>query len=111
MANNTQSKILLNYENYDSFEEGVLLAVTEILPHIIKEVTSLILEKLKVIIEENISSWYKSYESESNENLKQNIGDSIYENQDIWHSKWDKRKDVMIKYLRCDKKFYLIMNV
>ena len=77
MANNTQSKILLNYENYDSFEEGVLLAVTEILPHIIKEITSLILEKLKVIIEENISSWFKSYESESNENLKQNIGDSL----------------------------------
>ena len=36
-------------------------------------------------------------------NLKENVDDFIYENQDIWHSKLDKPKDVMFKYLRCDK--------
>ena len=31
----------------------------------------------------------------------------LHENQDIWHSKLDKRKDVMFKYLRCDKQILL----
>ena len=35
MANNTRSKKLLNDENYDSFKEAVLSAVTEILQHIL----------------------------------------------------------------------------
>ena len=42
MANNTQSKKLFNDENYDSFKEAVLSAVTDILSHIIKEITPLI---------------------------------------------------------------------
>ena len=35
MANNTRGKNLLNDENYDSFKEAVLTAVTKILPHIL----------------------------------------------------------------------------
>ena len=43
MRNITQSGKLLNDENYDSFKEVVLSAVTEILLHIIKEITPSIL--------------------------------------------------------------------
>ena len=81
--------------------------MTEILPKIIKEITQLILERLKAIIEENASHWFKSYESKSNKNLKENVDNFIYENQDIWHSKLDKRKDVMFKYLKCDRQILL----
>ena len=35
------------------------------------------------------------------------IDDFIYENRNIWHTKLDKRKDVMLKYLRCDKQILL----
>ena len=38
MANKTRSKKLLENENYDSFKEPVLSAVTEFLPRIIKVV-------------------------------------------------------------------------
>ena len=98
---------MLNDENCDSFKEAVLSAVTEKLLHIIKEITPLILEKSKVIIEENASSLFKSYESKSNENLKKNVDDFIHENQDLWHSKLDRCKDVMSKYLRCNKQLLL----
>ena len=67
------------------------------------EVTPLILETSKVIIEEDASSLFKSYEGKSTKNLKENVEDVIYENQHFWHSKWDKHKDVIFKYLRCDK--------
>ena len=70
MANNTRSKKLLNDENYDSFKEAVSSAVTEILLHIIKEMTPLILEMSKAIIEENASSLFKSYESKSKSERK-----------------------------------------
>ena len=43
MRNIKQSGKLLNDENYDSFKEVVLSAVTEILLHIIKEITPSIL--------------------------------------------------------------------
>ena len=65
MANNTRSKKLLNDENYDSFKEPALSAVTEISLHIIKEITPLISEESKAIMEENASSLFKSYESKS----------------------------------------------
>ena len=107
MANNTQSKKLLNDENYDSFKEAALSAVTKFLPHIIKEIIPLILENSKAIIEENTSSLLKSYGSKSNKNLKENVDDFIYKNKDLWYSKLDKRKDVVFKYLRCDKQILL----
>ena len=107
MTNDTWNKKLLNDQNCDSFEEAVLSAVTERLLHIIKEITPLILEKSKVIIEENASSLFKSYESKSNENLKKNVDHFTHENQDLWHSKLDRCKNVMFKYLRCDKQFLL----
>ena len=69
MANNTRSKKLLNDENYDSFREVVLSAVRAILPHIIKEIIPLILQKLKAIIEENASSLFNSYESKKVTNI------------------------------------------
>ena len=69
MANNTRSKKLLNDENYDSFREAVLSAVKAILPHIIKEIIPLILQKLKVIIEENASSLFNSCESKKVTNI------------------------------------------
>ena len=69
MANNTRSKKLLNDENYDSFREVVLSAVRTILPHIIKEIIPLILQKLKAIIEENTSSLFNSYESKKVTNI------------------------------------------
>ena len=69
MANNTRSKKLLNDENYDSFREAVLSAVRAILPHIIKEIIPLILQKLKAIIEENTSSLFNSYESKKVTNI------------------------------------------
>ena len=49
MANNTRSKKLLNDENYDSFRQAVLSAVKAILPHIIKEIIPLILQRFKFI--------------------------------------------------------------
>ena len=110
MANNTRSKKLLNDENHDSFKEAALSAVTEISSHIIKEITRLISEESKAIIEENASSLFKSYESKSNKILKENVDTFIYENQDIWHFKLDKHKDVMFKYLRCDKLIYYTKN-
>ena len=42
-----------------------------------------------------------------NKKLKENVDDFIYENQDLWHSKSDKRKDVTFKYVRCDKQILL----
>ena len=87
MVNNTRSKKLFND---DSFKEAVLSIVTEILPHIMNEVTPLILETSKVIIGEDASSLFslfKSYESKSTKNLKENVEDVIYENQHLWHSK------------------------
>ena len=48
--------MLLNDENYNSFKEVVLSAVTEILQHIIKEKTPLISEISKAIIEESTST-------------------------------------------------------
>ena len=99
MAKSTQSKKLLNDENYDSSKE--------ILPHVIKDITPLILENSKAIIEENASSLFKSYGSKINKNLKENVDDFIYENQDLWRSKLDKRKDVMFKYVRYDKQILL----
>ena len=58
-------------------------------------------------MEENSSSLFKSYENKSNKNLKENLDAFIYENQDIWHSKLDKCKDVMFNYLTCDKQILL----
>ena len=81
--------------------------MTEILPQIIKEITPLILETSKAIIEENASNFFTSYESKGNKNLKENVEDFIYENQDLWRSKLDKGKDVMFKYLKCDKQILL----
>ena len=107
MANNAQSKKLWNDKYYDFFEEAVLSAVTEILPHVIMEITPLILEKFKDIIEQNASSLFKSYESKSNKNLKEIVDKFMYETQDLMHSKLRKRKDVMFKYLRCDKQILL----
>ena len=59
MASRTRSKSLSNGENYDSFKEAVLSAVTGILPAIIKEITSLIIENSKNVIEENASRLFK----------------------------------------------------
>ena len=44
--------------------------MTEILPQIIKEITPLILETSKAIIEENALNFFKSYGSKGNKNLK-----------------------------------------
>ena len=71
------------------------------------EITPLILEKFKDIIEQNASSLFKSYESKSNKNLKEIVDKFMYETQDLMHSKLRKRKDVMFKYLRCDKQILL----
>ena len=54
------------------------------LPHIINEIIPLILEKWKAIIEENRSSLFRSFESKSNKNLKENVNAFIHENQDIF---------------------------
>ena len=59
MASRRRSKSLSNGENYDSFKEAVLSAVTGILLAIIKEITPLIIENSKNVIEENASSLFK----------------------------------------------------
>ena len=69
-----------------SFKRALLSAVTEILPRIINVLTPLILEKSKAMIEEHASRLFKSYESESNKNPKENVDDFIYENENIWYS-------------------------
>ena len=90
-----------------SFKRALLSAVTEILPRIINVLTPLMLEKSKAMIEENASRLFKSYESESNKNPKENVDDFIYENQNIWYSELDTRKDVMFNYLKCDTQILL----
>ena len=106
MANNTRSKNILYDENYETFKQAVLMAVTEILPRIIKEITPLILEKSKSIIEESATS-FKNYSKDDNKNLIDDVDKFIYKHEDMWYSKLDKRKDTMFKYLRCDKQILL----
>ena len=80
------SKNLISKEFDYSFKRALLSAVTEISPRVINVLTPLILEKSKAITEENASRLFKSYESESNKNPKENVDDFIYENQHIWYS-------------------------
>ena len=51
--------------------------------------------------------FFKIYGNQSDKNLKENVDDYIYENQDIRCSRLDWWKNVMFKYLRCDEHILL----
>ena len=52
-------------------------------------------------------NFFKIYGNQSDKNLKENVDDYIYENQDIRCSRLDWWKNVMFKYLRCDEHILL----
>ena len=51
--------------------------------------------------------FFKIYGNQSDKNLKENVDDYIYENQDIRCSRLDRWKNVMFKNLRCDEHILL----
>ena len=110
---NTRSKSLLNDVEYGTFKEALLEAITEILPRIIEEITPLILEKSKSVIEQNAPSLFLNsapVENRNDRNIREECDKFVYDNQNTWNTKLHDRKDVMYKFLRCDKLILLYNN-
>ena len=90
-------------------KSNVIKSITAVLPEILQELVSLIIEKSETLIHENITKGLETCRRYLPDNLNVNkeVNSFIRRNNDHWQKKLEKRKDVYYKFTRSDQPILL----
>ena len=110
MPVDTRSKFNLSEEDFNLSEEdfniikkAVLDAVIDVLPEVVKDIIPLIIEKVKDLIDTNLSRVTNSQIEVGNQNIGFDTRSFINKEQNIWFTLLDKRNHNYDRFTRCNR--------
>ena len=101
----SHSNLTLSEEEMELIKSNVIKSITAVLPEILQELVSLIIEKSETLINENITKGLETCRRYLPDNLNVNkeVNSFIRRNNDHWQKELEKRKDVYYKFTRSDQ--------